>query len=83
MLVAHLATWRYSYTRIQIDIKGSVDSLFPLAPRQQEHAAGGAGVLVVEEVGGVDPCNKGQSRFWLFRLVERTSRFILMRVCRL
>ena len=59
MLVAHLATWRYSYTRIQIDIKGSVDSLFPLAPRQQEHAAGGAGVLVVEEVGGVDPCNKG------------------------
>ena len=43
----------------KLDIKGSVDSLFPLAPRQQEHAAGGAGVLVVEEVGGVDPCNKG------------------------
>ena len=53
MLVAHLATSRYWYTRIQIDIKGSVDSLFPLAPRQQEHAAGGARVLVVEEVGGV------------------------------
>ena len=40
-------------------MKGSVDSLFPLAPRQQEHAAGGARVLVVEEVGWVDPCNKG------------------------
>ena len=59
MLVAHLARSRYCYSRIQINIKGSVDSLFPLAPRQQEHAAGGAGVLVVEEVGGVDPCNKG------------------------
>ena len=58
MLVAHLARSRYWYTRIQIDIKGSVDSLFPLAPRQQEHAAGGARVLVVEEVSGVDPCNK-------------------------
>ena len=45
--------------RIQIDIKGSVDSLFPLSPRQQKHAAGGARVLVVEEVGWVDPCNKG------------------------
>ena len=58
MLVAHLARSRYWYTRIQIDIKGCIDSLFPLAPRQQEHAAGGARVLVVEEVGGVDPCNK-------------------------
>ena len=59
MLVAHLARSRYWYTRIQIDIKGSVDSLFPLAPRQQEHAAGGARVFVVEEVSGVDPCIKG------------------------
>ena len=55
MLVAHLATWRYCY---RYNLKGSVDSLFPLAPRQQEHAAGGARVLVVEEVSGVDPCNK-------------------------
>ena len=59
MLVAHLARSRYWYSRTQIDIKGCVYSLFPLAPRQQEHAAGGAGVLVVEEVSGVDPCNKG------------------------
>ena len=30
-------------------------------------------MLVVEEVGGVDPCNKGQSRFWLLGFFQMLS----------